>query len=1407
LATWAALVVGHAQAQEAVQDPADEAARPADVHVNDSFLAHEELRRIDRLAERGMWAEAATRYQRLVEQQGDKLIEDGQGLFVNLAGYVGSRVAVLPAAGLRAYRVQFETAAREAMDRAFWRRDVAALLRVVEDYFATQAAMSAAERAAELLAEAGHFDRAAAVLSRLIAQHPDQRERPPETLARLGILLAWAGRAERARSLAGEIQSRAPDTLLRWGGVDRLAVEVLGEQVARPMAPAKAEEFSWPTLSGSSSRDRVIESAADAGAAVWSLSLEGEQEAPPEPARAEEEGGEPEEEASMIPSLAAGVLCVQDAWRVWAIEAASGRLLWLYESPDQEKEGGQTYGDSGGPELYSCTLADGRVYAVLGAPVPGFYGTMGAVNRSALLCLDAAGQVLWTLRASDLGHAYARVQLNPAPVVEGGKVFLTARRRKTSGLEDCFLVRADAGSGRLDWQVHVGSAAVGGYGFRIPTLSPIAWASDTVLLCTNLGSLAAVDAWTGRVQWLRRYERIQMSSGPADWPQAGLPAHPWDYHPVICWRDSVVALPADGMDLLVVDRRDGGVVRSVPRSSLGDPVTLLGVIDDRLLAVGRELVCWDLAAGRQLWSRPLPESPLRGRAALNRSSVYWPCRDGLVRWDLRSGASYATKWALPGMAGNLLLTPHQLFVVSADRLTLLEGKDQAFARLRERIAAAPSDPRPLLDLADVAMRAEELVAGSAALLRAIELAGGFAALGADRDQSLRLRVYRACMEYAEAHRRRPAPAPEAAMEWYRRAVQCAPTIAEQVTSRFRLAATLEEAGRATEAIRIYGQILADRSLREQEWTEDRGSPRRADAWAAERIHRLIETHGRQVYEPLEREAVSLLARGRQAGDVQVLRDVVDRYPNSRAAAAAGVAIGQLEMLGDKPLDAARTFYRTLTDYPREVDGPAVIMLLATCYRQAGRPEAALAWLSRGSRDYPQALVVAPGEDDPRNFARIAQEWRTSLPTRQEHAPTLSLPLTRQDATELPPGFELLEPRSETWSAARRRLFFGYVDGGVYCCSILTARPVWSAPAASRVRPALLALMEELAVLTTKHEVFAVRLKDGTRAWTHGRYPADVDKPETDPEWFASYAHHVWKDGRLISVQDNNSAACIDAGSGAVIWEAALPLRPGGPLALGEEFFVFSATVDGGTVLCVMEAGSGKLVRQIEFGGLSSIPGGGLQFTAEGTLLVVTTKTMSAYDPHGGELIWHVSADKVHQIETLAVGIDGIFISEDGQRMLKRGLADGRVLWTSLPIDPEAASGTKMTVALEEPYLFVSTERHATVIDAQDGRLIREEPPLAEQRRYLFRRLLGNCFLAIEAGGREGQDEERAGLRLSAHHIARPEAAGAGTGRETVFLGEYEREPEAFLVGDHALLMFLPGRVDRWLDDQTAGQRP
>src|SRR5262249_32006491 len=105
------------------------------------------------------------------------------------------------------------------------------------------------------------------------------------------------------------------------------------------------------------------------------------------------------------------------------------------------------------------------------------------------------------------------VRFGGSPLVVGDNVYIAARASKGNGYEDYYVLCFDLGSGAYRWSCYVsGAPSLGqmmGNGnnqytsFEIPT--HLSYSSGRVFVTTDLGAVAALDAFSGNVAWLDLY--------------------------------------------------------------------------------------------------------------------------------------------------------------------------------------------------------------------------------------------------------------------------------------------------------------------------------------------------------------------------------------------------------------------------------------------------------------------------------------------------------------------------------------------------------------------------------------------------------------------------------------------------------------------------------------------------------------------------------------------------------------------------------------------------------------------------------------------------------------------------------------------------------------------------------------
>src|SRR5206468_2194544 len=124
----------------------------------------------------------------------------------------------------------------------------------------------------------------------------------------------------------------------------------------------------------------------------------------------------------------------------------------------------------------------------------------------------------------------------------------------------------------------------------------LAYSSGRLYALTNLGALAAIDAYDGTIVWLNIYPRETAASDPnmvinrfraGRWQRGGddsqRTARPWSSNPVIVAEGKVFVLPSDSKDAMVYDAGTGVESRRIHLGDFGDANLLLAATADRLL--------------------------------------------------------------------------------------------------------------------------------------------------------------------------------------------------------------------------------------------------------------------------------------------------------------------------------------------------------------------------------------------------------------------------------------------------------------------------------------------------------------------------------------------------------------------------------------------------------------------------------------------------------------------------------------------------------------------------------------------------------------------------------------------------------------------------------------------------------
>ena len=343
---------------------------------------------------------------------------------------------------------------------------------------------------------------------------------------------------------------------------------------------------------------------------------------------------------------------------------------------------------------YTMTIADGRLYARMGPPISRRSPHEGAAI-SEIVGLDIeSGQGLLVFRVTsdildpDAASPEATAwSFEGTPLVADGRVYVTARRGTPE--DEIAVACFDASSSQLLWQQRVCSNLSTVFDrsslldHRLLTLG-----DGRLFLTTGTGAIASLDAATGRILWIVTYDSGARTPDRRTTflDEANHPARngllPCVYH-----RGTVFAATPDANRLFALDATTGQLVWQAEQASGEWLRHILGVVGDRLIACGNQLMAFDIHTGATAWriAHPNPDAWTHGRGVLTSRSVYWPLRGEIVRVSIRSGEiqrrfQLTRSDGLEG--GHLAVVGDRMLLITHDRITALRNRD----------APPPADP-------------------------------------------------------------------------------------------------------------------------------------------------------------------------------------------------------------------------------------------------------------------------------------------------------------------------------------------------------------------------------------------------------------------------------------------------------------------------------------------------------------------------------------------------------------------------------------------------------------------------------------------------------------------------------------------------------------------------------------------
>jgi len=1270
---------------------------PVDVYLNDSFDAVDALARADRLVQQQQFADAATLLQGTSDRFGDFLVEVQPDRYVGLRRLVSTRISEWPPAGIAAYRRLFDRVGSRALDEAIRQLELHEQLDVLESYFCLATAPPAADQMALTALERGDVALARRVWQTVLTRHPDRGAYTVDFGGKLAVLDAIAGDADRARAAVATLLAEHPDASIHWLGRHRPLAEAVSEAIEERFQ-LDTTDAPWPTFQGNYRRDTVPTCPVDQPGLLWRRSFDDEitnglNRSVADRLTSRLQDADRDRLVSISPIATSSLLIAQRGPQLVALDRASGQVMWQYQDDAIPPPRPEDF-DAVAPAWYSPTAHGGSVYAAVTRNAPAYFDLTSEHTASALLCLDAArGELVWRVDEDRYGEALKDITFDTAPVVARGRVYVVARRRRTFDFEDCYLYRFRASDGAFEERTHLGSASTGLSGRGRAAAAIPALSGDCVFVATNLGSVACVSAGNGAVRWLRLYERAENPSRRMTHREL----RPWHHNAPILSGDRLIVLPLDSDALLVLGADDGALLNKVEVTAWGPAVTLLGLHRDVLYAAGDKVVAFDLSEMGQVWSAPLPTSgAIGGRGIALNDRLLLPMRNGLSTYRLIDGRRSDAPWDASGRGGNLLALEDALIVAGDDAISAYLPKQTIWRQLQARMAAAPHDAAPALEFAETALRGGDWSEAEEAV---IETVRRLDAADGPPDAELAERVFADVLAISEALVERGGISVARLEVLFDLAQRFALTAPDHLKYRLRFAAWFEALAEPQRSVRLYQQILLDRSLRDLP-ADDRPDGAPADRRARAAIADLIRQHGRQVYATFDAEAEQAVAAAQAAGDEAGLMRLVAAYPNALAAPRAVIARADLHLVAADALTAARLYREAYYGYTELVDRPALIRRIADAYEKAGRLTDAWLWLSKAAREFPSAVIdVGSRRITFREYAARLESVRRQIePAR----PRIELPLNRAFTRTFDSDVDLLTPRfadvpSMTWTR-----FWTFTHDGLRAHDPRTGQDAWDAPHPVHAPPELLLETRESAVLATRFVLFGVDPASGRRLWSVGEPPPELDDEDRDWEHLPAWATFDLAGGLLVGLRRAGELIAVDVGSGEVRWSRRPDPPPDDHVAAGRDYVAYVARGESGkTGICVLDASTGEDVVVLDASALPRIDQ--LYTTLDGQVLAFASDTVAAFDPDSGRRRWVVETGGRIRNASIQVDVDGLYMSADGRSVIKISLVDGATVWRSPGLTPRRETGLNLT--LQDGNLIVTTSMSINALDGVSGQLL------------------------------------------------------------------------------------------------------
>ncbi|MCZ7648160.1 MAG: PQQ-binding-like beta-propeller repeat protein [Planctomycetota bacterium] len=1251
----------------------------------------------------------------------------GLGVYRSTAERVNEDLAGLPPAGRAVYRAVSDPAAQSLLVEAESRLDERQMERVAQTYFTTSHGDNALQWLGELAYDRGAHRQALIRLAQ-IEKHPEADVSKASVLARIFLAQLGAGLAEQAKgtlAALGEALKDPKNGALRIGHKE--GAEALTDLEARlkalPEAPAQAriaEDDAIETYYGNAAHNRAVSAKSGVGVLKWSEPIVRLLGAP--------EGTKPESfttvrtyqgqtfqvrrlEANIVARGGWFFLCGQQVVACHSINNPNlDRPQFLYPPQGQagvNEPAAQQINQLVEQSLF-CSLGGDHLFVVQGPPPPTIFpqnwggnnqalrpnwivavgrkkgGTLGVESGSLLWTLEPGTDPEFRINSKDDQEWLKNVYFASSPTFYDGSLYVVACAG-TGGTREAWGACLDAGTGRLLWKTMIASAAPAYFnGALQPELSlPVAVQGGTVYCVTNLGAVAALDAATGQVRWIRIYDRVESGNNMRGM-QAAAANDFWGPNPPILYDDLLIVTPQDSPYMYGLDPQTGRRVWQTERSSqagLGAPGDgedlkhILGIANGRLVISGKDILFVEAKGGRREVRVPLRDTfEIIGRGCCTQDDVFVSTDQGLLRVNAKlhpkSGKPIGKlvaqhKWKDASKegnteAGNLFIVGDVLFSVSATHVNAYFVLEEVEKKILARIEAEPANLANYMELGDVRLRAEAYPQAIEAFDKGLALAE---AQGADPKAKgaladFRSRKFEAYYAAGEKLMAQGQPDGKTAFEMYEAALKNGVQPDQPVRALWKMAEARLLLKEEAAAAQLFHRLLIEHG--DVVHGFGASGTKKAAVFAQARLAKLKEGNPQAVAE-LERLAREALDAALKAEGPAGLELVVRHFPTSDALGDALLALAERKLAAGQANEARMTYRRYLVTFREGPRGAEALARLSQAYEMTGMLSAAKSTLRK--------LTRAPWNERELNLggaARKAGAWaeaRLQEPAFLKPATAAPRELGSGKLKELwsvQAGNNLvaLDPRGRAPAEQLRNVWFIENGKSLVARGGADGQPLWKTPQEAppgynRAR-GFAFWSDRLLILAGKQELAAFdTAQEGKPAWRFKLAP----NPETGGGDLI--AMNV-ADQRVVLAQQGGQVTVLEAQTGDEMWRLALP--GAGPFldppAVGDGFVALGRANEKPAQLLVLDLETGLKRFDLKLGDRLTDPP---RAVGESIYAASADKKVSAFDAHGGKLLWTYALDNVSE---------HLFANDD----LVAAVVKGN---TVVVLDPQAADDKRL----------------------------------------------------------------------------------------------------------------------------------